>query len=137
MENLLPQPKESICNTIPEGESFICERLRNPEFVHSVIYIADAAMLDSMSLSEIEKETKIVNEVIWWLNQDDLTYAALQKLVLEKAGSLLALAVSQQLNMFQFNNNPILKADRDMMLWSLNQTLGLIEIAKNQHIKSS
>ena len=134
MENLLPQPKESICNTIPEGESFICERLRNPEFAHMVLYLADAAVLDGMTLAEIEKEEKVVTEAIWWLEQGSLTYAIFQTLVMETSGSLIAIAASQQIAMFEFNDDLILAADRGMMVWSLNQVLGLIEIAKNQNL---
>jgi len=132
MANIFPQPKESICSTIPEGESFICQRLRNPEFTHSVLYISNAALLDSMNLEGIEREEEVINDVIWYIDQPSISYAMFEKYVLEKSQSLVVIAAASELSMFQFNNNPILPADRDMIKWSLNRTKGLIDIAKKR-----
>jgi hypothetical protein len=129
MKNLLPTPKDSICTTIPEGESFICSRLRNPEAVNSGLYLAHAFLLDKMTLEQVQKERVVVKESIWWLTQPNVTYAAFQKLILEKQNSLVAVAAAEEISMFQFNENDILKADKMLLTMSMEKTLKLLELA--------
>ena len=129
MDNLFPTPKNSICTTIPEGESFICTKLRNPEGINSALYIANAALLESMTLEEVEKEKKAVTDAIWWLNQPNATYALFQKFIIEKSGSLIAVAAAEEMSMFEFNEDQILIADKKMLIASLEKTDRLISIA--------
>jgi hypothetical protein len=129
MDNIFPTPKNSICTTIPEGESLICQKLRNPEAINSALYIANAVLLDSMTLKEVEKEKAVVMEVIWWLKQPDVINAAFQKFVVEKAGSLIAIAAAEEIGMFQFNQSPMFEADKLMLIASLEKTNRLIDIA--------
>ena len=129
MDNLLPTPKNSICTTIPEGESFICSKLRNPEAINSALYLLNAGLMDGMSLKEVQVEKAAVDEAIWWLNQPSATYAAFQKFIVEKADSLIAIAAAEELSMFEFNDKLILQADKDMLIASLEKTKRLIDIA--------
>ena len=129
MDNFLPTPKDSICTTIPEGESFICSKLRNPEAVNSALYLLNAAILDGMSLKDVKKEKAAVDEAIWWLKQPSVTGAAFQKFIVEKADSLLAVAAAEELSMFEFQTEPMFKADKMLLILSLEKTGRLIDIA--------
>jgi len=129
MANLFPTPKDSICSTIPEGESFICSRLRNPEGINSALYLANAFALENMDLDGVMKEKRAVDETIAYLAEPSLTYALFQKFVLKKSNSLVAVAAAQELSMFEFNDTPILQADRNLLTLSLEKTSRLIELA--------
>jgi hypothetical protein len=126
-----PDLEESICNTLTDEESFICQRLRSPETVDFVLYIGNAALLEKLQEDpkKVQAELDIIDEMIFFAKQESITYAVLQRAIQEMSGSLIALAISEQINMFQWNDAVILPADREMILFHLNKQKRLVEIA--------
>ncbi|MHA2377496.1 MAG: hypothetical protein ACXAB9_15180 [Candidatus Thorarchaeota archaeon] len=127
-ENILPTPDDSVCATIPEGESLLCQHLRRPETVDSILYIADAVFLQA-NPDKADKMINLINELEMILLQPNITYAALYLVVREMEGSLIGLAVASEINIFKQSESLIFDADKKMILYHLAKVRTLAVMA--------
>ncbi|MHA2163960.1 MAG: hypothetical protein ACXABF_16210 [Candidatus Thorarchaeota archaeon] len=129
LPNIFPVAADSVCTTLKEGEqSLICSYFRRPETVDSLLYIADAAFLTKFP-DKAGEMINLINSLQFMLTSPSLTYGALFLAVKEIEGSLLGMAVANEIGVFNDVPDFISDFDKELISYHLAKVKTLAAIA--------
>ena len=131
--NILPQPKDSICTTIPPGESDICAMIRKPESINFLIKFSNALALDSNAYN-VPAVSKIVDKAIVYVQSEDPIWDILYERYLDELGMVTGVVVSEYKVKFVGGLNPIKQRDREMIVENLKYHRNLMQIVMNRGV---
>lgn len=125
--NIFPQDPDSVCATIPAGESDICERIRSPEKVDFVIRLANAMALDKNKY-DVEKGIKLVDDAIKYLQSEDPLWDIFWDNYIDKFGLVTGVVISEYKIKFAGMTNVIKPKDVELISIALNRNRELMSM---------
>jgi hypothetical protein len=125
--NILPQPQESVCTTIPAGDSDICAMIRQPESVDFLIRLGNAMALDKNKY-DVKKGIELVDEAIKYINSPDPVWDIFWENYIDKFGIVTGVVISEYKIKFTGMTNIIKAKDRELITICLQRNRQLMEM---------
>jgi len=120
--------KDSPCLNVTEDESYICSIVANPQDADFLLRLANAAALEG-DVYTAEAALSTVDKLINVVEDGQITYADLYRLVLDDVSPLVFVVVEEYSGQFM-GLNVLLKAkDIELILVHLKRQRALISIA--------
>jgi hypothetical protein len=127
---LSTSPENSVCTDVPEGDSLICSKLKNPEQIDSLLLAVNYAAIRKGTYSPA-RAIVVLNDIEVIVKRGGITYLDLinevTDILKQKDAAAVMLILSPNLNLFQ-EAIPIKSFDQKLLLAHIEHQRQLLMI---------